>query len=428
MDAFSDTLECIEINLGLKVSDDKTILYRVGSLQNSNAKLFVKCDFKWSNEPIETLGVHICCDGSPDVANFEEVLCKMKAVSAAWHNRKLTIVGKVTVFNTLMASLFLYKMLTMLNLNRTQLDTIDKVTRDFLWRDKEAKIALTMLHKKKEQGGLKLADPNAKQKVLKIAWIFKIEKDTMLTEIMYKHLAPTLRQLIWHCNLQCKDVHKLYKNSFWKEVLLAWAEINAYQPQGKAVVLEQVLWLTSHIRINNRPVCWNHWIDKGLLMIEDLINDNGRLTSCDTLGVNWLELQQIYQAIPPYWKLLLRDEIRGEESSNLYKQLAKSNTVSRDAYNLLINDDNNFVKYGHRWVHMGLNVDFVKYQQAFQDLHIVIKSSKLRSFQYRLLLNKITTNCDLKEWKLRESDSCTFCNIPRQFFIYFIIAHLHNQL
>ena len=185
----------------------------VGSLQNNDAKLFTKWDFKWSNDSIETLGVSICCDGTPDVANFEEVLTKMKAISTAWHNCKLNIVRKVTVFNTLMALLFVYKMLTMLNLNKMQLDTIDKITRDFLWGDKKAKIALSTLHKKKEQGGLKLVDPNAKQKALKIAWIFKIEKDAMLTEIMYNTFAPSLRQLIWQCNLQPKDVNKLYKNS-----------------------------------------------------------------------------------------------------------------------------------------------------------------------------------------------------------------------
>ena len=35
---------------------------------------------------------------------------------------------------------------------------------------------------------------------------------------------------------------------------------------------------------------------------------------------------------------------------------------------------------------------------------------KLKDFQYRLNLKKIVTNCDLKEWKLKENNSCTFCN------------------
>ena len=208
---------------------------------------------------------------------------------------------------------------------------------------------------------------------------------------------------------------------------MAWVEINVNNPQSKAAVQEQVLWLNSYICIKDNPVCWKHWIDKGLLTIEDLVNENGEPFNCNVLGVNWLELQQILQAIPPYWKLLLQEKAKGEEPQNLYKKLVKSSAVYREAYNLLIDDSNNFVKYGHRWVSLGLNVDFVKYQQVFQDLHSVIKVSKLRDFQYQLLLNKITTNCDLKKWKLRETDSCTLCEQYPETALHLFYQCMHVQ-
>lgn len=40
----------------------------------------------------------------------------------------------------------------------------------------------------------------------------------------------------------------------------------------------------------------------------------------------------------------------------------------------------------------------------------ITNNSKLRSFQYRLLMHALTTNCHLKRWNILQSDLCTFCN------------------
>ena len=51
-----DTLESIEYNTGLKISYEKTTLYHIGSLKNSNSRLFTKCELSWSDGDIELLG------------------------------------------------------------------------------------------------------------------------------------------------------------------------------------------------------------------------------------------------------------------------------------------------------------------------------------------------------------------------------------
>ena len=43
LDNFAEVLQCVETNLGLKVSYEKTTMYRVGSLCNSNARLIAEC-------------------------------------------------------------------------------------------------------------------------------------------------------------------------------------------------------------------------------------------------------------------------------------------------------------------------------------------------------------------------------------------------
>lgn len=54
-----NTLMKFEGATGLKVNYDKTCLYRIGSLANSNARLFTRKPFIWSNGPIKILGIHI---------------------------------------------------------------------------------------------------------------------------------------------------------------------------------------------------------------------------------------------------------------------------------------------------------------------------------------------------------------------------------
>lgn len=52
-----DTLNTFEEATGLKVNFDKTCLYRIGSLVQSDAKKFTRKPYLWSNGPIKILGI-----------------------------------------------------------------------------------------------------------------------------------------------------------------------------------------------------------------------------------------------------------------------------------------------------------------------------------------------------------------------------------
>ena len=47
---------------GLKINYDKTELLRIGSLKNSNARLYTQRQLKWTNETVKLLGVHLVLD------------------------------------------------------------------------------------------------------------------------------------------------------------------------------------------------------------------------------------------------------------------------------------------------------------------------------------------------------------------------------
>ena len=128
INAFVQTLYDVERQLGLKISYEKTTVYRVGSLRDSNATLYTQANLKWSSGPIESLGVKINCAGITECKeNFEEILLKLQAVCENWYNRTLTIFGKAIIVNSLMGSLFVYKMSTILSLNELQIKEIENI-------------------------------------------------------------------------------------------------------------------------------------------------------------------------------------------------------------------------------------------------------------------------------------------------------------
>ena len=104
-----DEFTNIETNTGLKVSYDKTSIYRMGSIANSDAKLYTHRKITWANHPINTLGIDLYQNPKELMGNFNQIVNKMETISNIWFYRSLTLVGKIQIVNTLMASLFVYK-------------------------------------------------------------------------------------------------------------------------------------------------------------------------------------------------------------------------------------------------------------------------------------------------------------------------------
>ena len=223
---FCSCLALMERNIGLKVSYDKTILYRIGSLVDSCAKLYTDKQMQWSSKPIDTLGVQISCEGVECDENFLKVLQKLKQVCINWYNRNLTISGKILVINTLMSSLFVYKMLSFVKFTQEQIDEIQKVIVNFLWKGARPRISYNTLICTVAQGGLSLCDIESRAKVFRIMSVFQAMDNPFLRSCMQQELVPCLGNVIWHCNIKAKDIRKCFKSSRWCDALLSWSEIN----------------------------------------------------------------------------------------------------------------------------------------------------------------------------------------------------------
>ena len=415
IDGFCCVLRTLENQLGLKVSYDKTALYRVGSLANSNAQCYTQFPLKWTNDNVKTLGIEFTSKGESSAEGKDKIFCKVKSTLNNWSNHHATLAGKVLIVNALIASLFVYHMSVMLNFSDEELLNIDKEIHKFLWNGKSrGRVAMTTLKRSRADGGLKLVDLKSKQMALKIQNVFKLENSIL--QYMYELFnIKDLGEIVWECNISPKDVKLLFQEqNFWSEALEGWSTINFYRPQSKAEVLKQILWLNSEIRINNYPVLWSKWIHQNIWTIEDIVVPGGTEFKpwADTAfnGANWLDYVSLTNAIPPVWKCFLKDEVMGQDNTQLYTEVFQSPKISQLLYSKFVAGDSDLVKYANRWITGALpNLDREEYSKNFVSLLKVTKSTKLRDFQYRLLLGKLVFNDDLYKWGKRNSNECTFC-------------------
>ena len=88
-------------------SYDKSGVYRIGSLKNSNAKYYTSKQLNWANEKLSILGITISNNMLQD--NYPNIVNMIKDILYSWHFRGLSLLGKVIMLNALVGPLFVYK-------------------------------------------------------------------------------------------------------------------------------------------------------------------------------------------------------------------------------------------------------------------------------------------------------------------------------
>ena len=122
----------------------------------------------------------------------------------------------------------------------------------------------------------------AKQRAMRISWVFRIENDPFLSNVVYTQVFKGVGNQIWRCNLKKSDAKKLFTKGNWLEILEMWCELNFETDLDcngctgyvgcKYDNSDQILWANSLVRINNKPVIWQEWINRGIWQVNDIVN------------------------------------------------------------------------------------------------------------------------------------------------------------
>ena len=401
---------------GFRVNYDKTTVYRIGSLKNTDAKFVTEHTVSWGNETINVLGVDISHTNIID-KNYGSLIKKVVEILRPWKKRNLSLHGKTLVINTLVASLFVYKMSVLPSMPNHMIKKLHKIVANFIWESKKAKIALKDLQALKSNGGIALVDFKIKDDSLKVAWINVIESDDLIKVVAYKQLCPRLQKNIWLCNIKPSHVKKLFNDSFWTDVLYAWAKLNFQTPDSLKPVTEQFIWYNSCMLLMGKPFLYNKAYKSGLKYIGQLCDTKGKMLSteivCGKYEISVLEYNSIKASMPKYWKELIREAEKIEIQigpKTMLQKFEQSKKAASLYYKLICERNIPVLRTYDRWIEkMNVNFDYDDFSNAFSCLYQITNVPKLRSFQYKLLYKAVILNDKLCKWGITQTDMCSNC-------------------
>ena len=423
--AIFEELNSFYYQSGFKVSYDKTTLYRIGSLRHSKAQMFNLTEYAWSNNDICVLGVTIA---HHDIVskNYEDIVVKAKKILDAWFQRGLSLIGKVQVVNTLIASLFVYKMMVLPTIPINIVKKVDNMIRDFIWNKKKSKIAYDILQLPKKEGGLNLVNLQRRDKALKATWPQILVQEDEYSKIVYHQMrCDELKEDIWRCRIEPRDIDTLkIRNHFWRDVLAAWGEYNATQELRYE---NQIIWYNSNIRIDNKIFYWRDVHRKGLYYVHQLYENRSFKTHelvYQEFGLSKLRYNSLKLAIPKAWKEYFGTYEKSQYMPlppHIYDTCIERKGLASQIYKFMSDDviriHNKYLKWNQE-----LNGDFCQGICEFAKMHlsiyVVTNISKYRSFQYRLLQRGLVTNIQLKKWGMEENDLCYFCQKHRETLLH----------
>ena len=415
---------------GLSINYNKTEILRIGALAKTDATMYSRLPLHWSDGPIKILGIEFTSDVAfTTMYNYNKALDKVACICKMWSGRSLSLIGKVLIVNVLCISQFLYKFQCLPSPSKSVVDKFQKIIRSFIWSGRKPKISLNRLQQDFEHGGLKLVDLKIKDKSMKIALMMK----AIQTDSLSAHIIQEIMQVPVHdiptCNIESSDLKRTSKGSQLQyDMCKNWCELNYQKPAGLQDLVLQPLWYNSNIRVANRP----HHVRKSIMSeiktVQDILHHSGNrwLTRQEvnqkypTVQFTFMDHATLISAIPKIWLRLLT--INSNKKESLHTRLNKNNKHSKLAYSEFISkipsvDD----KYRYKWEQL-LNIELLN--NAWTDnlirTHKLTLSTKLRTFQYKLVNFALVTNTHLFKWGIKPTKLCTFCHSEEEDIIHLL--------
>ena len=378
----------------------------MGNLYGTDYKITCEQDIRWSNEPANVLGVIVAEDCDERInRNFQPLYEKVENTLKVWRSRNLTLTGKVLIVNTLVESLFVYRMSCIELMSDSMYEDFHHIIKNFLWPNK-VRMRYDILQCPKYHGGLRLVNLKFKHIALLCNWIIKIQHSPFFAKCMYDCLP--MGDVIWYCNISTNDAKSIIdERTFWSDVLVAWTYYNFNVPTTLAAILEQFLWYNSHIKVNGE-LCWNRLAhDKGMRQVKDVFREGAFLTYAEiksifgTECISWLEYFSIVNAIPLDWKTTLKrnPNVKDYEFKHNIDICTDKKKVSRYIYYKLCENNTNLSEKLDKWNRqMGSSYTMEEYHKSITNVNLCTITTKLRDFHYRVLTKLLVFNRQLYNW------------------------------
>ena len=262
---------------GLRINLDKTKVVWIGSKKGSNERFCKEYKLLWENNEFSVLGVKFTHDLSKisDV-NYRIKMKEMKRIFTSWSERTLTPIGKIVVIKSLAIAKINHLMLALPDPSEKVLSDIQKIFYDYLWAKDPDKIKRSVIIQNYNEGDLRMIEVKTFLKSMKLTWLRRIVVNSTKYYLMIKELYPILEKCFRYGSRVFDEEKNTINNKFWLNVLYCFKCFSeSLMPSNWSECLNVPIWYNTYIKVGGTAVCYQHWIEKGILFINDLLDRNG---------------------------------------------------------------------------------------------------------------------------------------------------------
>ena len=401
---------------GLKPNYDKTSCIRIGSLKYDNVEFATSYNIQWSQEPFSFLGITFTADLRNIIElNYRDKINSIRKMVTVWSRRNLSTIGRIIVVKSLIVPKLTHLFMSLPNPSIELLKEIDTIFFNYIWNSRVDRIARKCVVKQYSDGGLKMINTSIFIKSLKITWVRRLQQSNSSWATLLWSSLPC-----WFTSFHCLGNHFLDKiihflNPFWKDVFSALCDFKELVQDN---ILLTPIWCNDMFKVNNDYMFYVRWFNKGLVYIDDLLDENNDVLSLPDVNekfdirvpfttyysivrtvranIGQLNLVKIQRpTIPKYLNIILNDK-KG----------------CKNIYNVFISRQTDKPKHELKWEHLlNLHVNQNWWQKHYSIPFLVTKDTKLQWLQYRINYRILGTNSYLHKIKYIDTDLCTFCNM-----------------
>ena len=177
---------------GLKPNKSKCEVAGIGALKGVSVALCGMECIDLTTKTIKILGIHFSYNSNvKNNENFMKHIRKIEQVLKLWRMRYLSIEGKITAFKTLAFSKIIHLALVT-DVPKSTILALNKIQKEFIWKNSNPKIKYSTLCSIYEKGGLKNVDITSKIISLQCSWIKRLfDKSAHCWKVIPLHLIKT---------------------------------------------------------------------------------------------------------------------------------------------------------------------------------------------------------------------------------------------
>ena len=363
--------------------------------------------------------------------NYKDKLKMIKITMNQWLGRDLTPLGRNTVLKSLILPKLNHLFSVLPNPNDNIIKELNTLCFNFIWRQKPDKISRVELTKPFNEGGIRA--PNIKNTILaqKTAWVrrlLKANKETKVLKLFHQNIAPNSEDYFLKSQKYIEEnIITTRTNRFWGDVLRAWGQYISSKGaniENAEDVLTQPIWCNENITVNGQEICYKHYIRKGIVFANDILDDNGSFKNYESFSdsykckTNFLEYAGIVKAIKAYLK---NKKLNLGNNSKLpypiipyfIENILKTNKGCRIFYDTL-EKSNKISTYKNRlkWEKdLNLAIDLADWEEINNTPFSSQLGTKQIWFQYSIIHRILPLNDLLYKMKLKDTNICSLCNI-----------------